>query len=38
MMSNSQIFSESNIVKMFVVRRKLHFQNLLLNIVLVKSK
>lgn len=38
MMSNSQIFSESNIVGMFVVRRKLHFQNLLLNIFSVKSK
>jgi len=36
--SNSQIFSESNSVKMFVVSRKQHFSNLLLNISSVKNE
>lgn len=38
MMSNNQIFSESNSVKMFVLSRKQHFPNLLLNISSFKSK
>ena len=38
MMSNNQIFSESNSVMMFVVSRKQHFTNLLLNISSVKSE
>lgn len=38
MMSNSQIFSESNSVKVFVVSRRQHFPNLLSNISSVKSK
>lgn len=38
MMSNSQIFSESKSVKMFVLSIKQHFPSLLLNIPSVKCK